>query len=186
MGQPPAVAFRLADSPLHGGGQGSISLEYQTYTSAYLFDTLLTVMWAAGVLHCMPYFTNWTESLDGKTPLTFLLSQNQEIYVRWQILTRVVNFCPYQICLCPCDTKLKLIPQYSWVEAKSRFYNHAPRALLNRRYSLTFTGTTGKHFYIRCCFSKSSTKFSLYKVQVQGNQRCCTGCVQRQVGCLAP
>ena len=27
--------------PLHGG-QGSISLEYQTYTSAYLFDTLAT------------------------------------------------------------------------------------------------------------------------------------------------
>ena len=42
MGQPPAVAFRLADSPLHSGGQGSISLEYQTYTSAYLFDTLVT------------------------------------------------------------------------------------------------------------------------------------------------
>ena len=27
--------------PLHGG-QGGISLEYQTYTSAYLFDTLVT------------------------------------------------------------------------------------------------------------------------------------------------
>ena len=116
-------------------------------------------MSAAGVLHCMPYFTNWTESLDGKTPLTFLLSQNQEIYVRWQILTRVVNFCSYQICSCPCDTKLKLIPQYSWVQAKSRFYNHAPRIFLNRRYILTFPRTTGKHF--RCCFSKSSTKFSL-------------------------
>ena len=26
------------------GGQGSISLEYQTYTSAHLFDTLVTGM----------------------------------------------------------------------------------------------------------------------------------------------
>ena len=34
--------------PLHGG-QGSISLEYQTYTSAYPFDTLVTGMSAAVV-----------------------------------------------------------------------------------------------------------------------------------------
>ena len=100
----------------------------------------------AGLLRCMPYFTKCTESLDGKTPVTFLLSQNLEIYFRWQILTRVVNFCPYQICSCPCDTKLKLIPQYSWVQAASRFYNHVPRTLLNRGYSPTFPRTTGRHF----------------------------------------
>ena len=91
----------------------------------------------AGLLRCMPYFTKCTESLDGKTPVTFLLSQDLEIYFRWQILTRVVNFCPYQICSCPCDTKLKLIPQYSWVQAASRFYNHVPRTLLNRCLSLS-------------------------------------------------
>ena len=47
VGGPAAVAFGLPDSltvrgqwePLHSG-QGSISLEYQTYTSAYPFDTL--------------------------------------------------------------------------------------------------------------------------------------------------
>ena len=46
---PPAVAIGISDSPtahrrwepLHGG-QGSISLEYQTYTSAHPFDTLVT------------------------------------------------------------------------------------------------------------------------------------------------
>ena len=116
---------------------------------------------AAVFLRCMPYFSKCTESFDGRTPVTFLLSQNLEIYFRWQILTRVVNFCPYQICSCPCDTKLKLIPQYSWVQAASRFYNHVPRTLLNRHYSPTFPRTTGRHFYIRCCFPKSSTKFSL-------------------------
>ena len=116
---------------------------------------------AAGVLRCMSYFIKCTESLDGKTPVTFLLSQNLDIYFCWQILTRVVNFCPYQICSCPCDTKLKLIPQYSWVQAASRFYNHVPRTLLNRGYNPTFPRTTGRHFYIRCCFPKSSTKFSL-------------------------
>ena len=48
-----------------------------------------------------------------------------------------------------------------YLQATSRFYNHPPHTLLNRRYSLTFPWTTGKHFYISCCFSKCSTKFSL-------------------------
>ena len=43
VGGPPAVAFRLADSPLHGSEQGSISLELGLYlwgfklTSPHIF-----------------------------------------------------------------------------------------------------------------------------------------------------
>ena len=58
---PATVASGQSDSPtlrepptaheqwvlLHGG-QGSISLEYQTYTSAYLFDTLVSGLGAGG------------------------------------------------------------------------------------------------------------------------------------------
>ena len=48
-----ALAIGLLDSPtarwepLHGG-QGSISLEYQPYTSAHLFDTQVTRMGGGG------------------------------------------------------------------------------------------------------------------------------------------